>query len=452
MALRVPVLTLVALAGCGQEYQLSQALSPAVVPSGASDPGAPPEVVSRPSHDPVAPEAGGAAPDTATRPRGPGNVGEARPEPEQIVLLGGGARTEVVDFLFVVDDSSSMKEILQQVFDGIDALTEEGVFPADARIGVMSTLPANERFPNRVHPAAPQKPFLRLEPGFGDLVSRDRIAAFREVAPEEVAARFELEGCDAWFAPGATNEAGVPCLTAHTQQMVFPVQVEAGLTAVGQRLAKGPLFRTGAAANVIVVSDTHDPGLPEGNPWFDLLVAQRPTGEQLAVTAARQQVTSSFRLHAVAPAEACGNEGWAAIGPVYYEAAAATGGLTLDVCTADPDAYVSLIRRIVTEGSVPTRPVVPLAEAGGVRSVLVDGVPTSFHLSRDRKAVILDEPMPASTSRVTIRYKGVPEAALTGPGGATPPRSGGAALGQATPSVRAAPPSVQAPSGSAPRR
>lgn len=390
------ILLSIALWGCGQEYEISQQLAPEVVSQPAADPSAPAQEYLRPVAETTVSTAH--RPTETTRPR-------SRPVVEQQVPLGGGARTETVDFLFVIDDSSSMKTIIDEVFAGFDALAAEGVFPSDARIGVMSTLPANERIGQRVHPAAPNKLWLKFEPGFGDLVSGERIARFREIAPPDIAERFSIDGCDAWFAPDAVNAEGTPCLVAHTQELLFGVNVEAGLTALGQRLAKGQLFRTGAAANVIFVSDTHDPGLPQKNAYFDLLVAERPTGEQLAVTAARQQVTSSFRLHAIAPASQCGDEPWeGTIGPSYFEAANATGGKTLDMCTATPEQYVDMVRAIVTEGSVPTRPVVPLARQDRVGQVLVDGVSKPFHLSRDKKAVILDEPMPTATAQLTIQY------------------------------------------------
>jgi hypothetical protein len=392
---------LVGLVGCGQEYGLS-GLEPAPVEAGAD------EAVAvgvrrdpRPVATPSTSTSAGRPVDRPRRPRSP------RPEfVAQEVPLGGGARTEVVDFLFVVDNSSSMKRIVDQVFDGFDALVAEGAFPKDARIAVTSTLPADPDRPGRPHPSVHKGSMMRWDPGFQHLVSAEGIQRFRAEFPV-MADSFALDGCDPWFAPGERSAQGVPCLEAHTQLALVGVGTEAGLTAAQQLLARGPVFRTGAAANVIFVSDTQDPGLEADKPWFDALVAMRPTGEELVATAAGQQLTASMRLHAIAPQTQCGGEAYAHIGDVYGDAARETGGRTLDICTAEPADYVALVRDIVADGAVPTAPVVPLERAERVRTVFVDGREVPWRLSRDQKAVVLDTPMPEQRSTVRIEYKAV---------------------------------------------
>lgn len=380
--------------GCRQDYDLV-----------SLDPGAGPQ----PSHvvdhgvrgAPVTP---GPARPTAptTRPRRP-----LHPRPDlvaQEVPLGGGAQSDVVDFLFVIDGSSSMKQLVEQVYDGFDALVAEGAFPKDARIAVTGTTPADPDRRTRTHAAVHKGKQVRYDPGFQRLVDADGILRYRATYPEMEAA-FALDGCDAWSRPGDRNEAGVPCFEAHTQLGLVGVGVEAGLTAVNQLLQQRQVFRTGAAANIVFVSDTQDPGLSASAPGFEDLVALRPTGPELVQTAASRQLTSSMRLHAITPVTECGSEPYAHLGDVYGDAARATGGRTLDVCTATPADYVDLIRAIVEDGAVPTEPVIPLERTERVRAVFVDGVEAKYHLSRDKRAIVLDAEMPAQRSNVRVEYK-----------------------------------------------
>src|SRR5688500_16503370 len=188
------------LAGCGQEYLLSDVQDP-LAPI-------PPRVRGgRREHAPVAP------PDIV--------LPAAKPPRTVGVELGGDAPAAAVDYLFVVDGSSSMRSVIDRVFDGVDAIAAEGnVFPAGARIAVMSTTPSRPNDARRPHPATPNQPWVRLEPGFHGPVDAARIARFRATAPPDLAAEFALDGCDAWFEPGEQNAAGVPCLVAHTQTLL----------------------------------------------------------------------------------------------------------------------------------------------------------------------------------------------------------------------------------------
>jgi hypothetical protein len=392
-----------ALVGCAQEYGL-QSVDPQVAVG-------PQEIVAQGQRGPVevaTPSTPAATPSERPqkhRPRVPRRPREGLVAQE--VPLGGGARTDVVDFLFVVDGSASMKSVVAGVFDGFDALVDEDAFPKDARIAVTSTLPADPTRRSHPHPAVHHRGLVRFDPGFQRLVDAEGIAAVRTTFPEATEL-FALDGCDAWFAPGDENARGIPCFQAHTQLSLLGVGVEAGLTAVNQLLERGPVFRTGAAANIVFVSDTQDPGIKADHPGFDELVSLRPTGDEVVATASARQVTSSLRLHAIAPVTRCGNEPYEHIGDVYGDAARATGGHAMDLCEATPDDYVAMVRGIVDDGSVPTTPVVPLAHQDRVRAVFVDGVEVPYHLSRDHRAVVLDTPMPSERSNVRIEYKAVP--------------------------------------------
>jgi len=298
---------LVLVVGCSTDYRLSAIEPSSPAPLGA-DPGA-------------------GIPGDQAPVEGPSDEGRPLGIPEiqhQQVLIGGGSHTEVADYLFVVDSSSSMEGILDKVLDGIDALTRDGVFPKDARLGVMNMTPSDPLRPGTIHPSIKSRWWLKFEPGFGDLIDGDRITVFREVAPPYLAERFSAAGCDKWFAPDAKNADGVPCLVANTQISLYPIEVEAGLTSLGQRLERDPpLFRSGAAANVVFVTDTHDPGIPADAPGFADLMSIRPTFAQLETEALSRQQLASFRIHAIAPASVCTAEDWTAAGPAYFEAAKA---------------------------------------------------------------------------------------------------------------------------------
>jgi hypothetical protein len=336
-------------------------------------------------------------------------------EPQDVrdieISMGGDSRVAVVDYLFVVDGSSSMQRILGRVLDGFEALSDSDVFPSDTRIAVMNTMPADPAHRDRLHPAAPPLDWLAFEPGFGHLIDGHRIELFRQVAPVRVAERFPHDGCDAWFRPTDRNADGVPCLVANTQLALFPVGIEAGLLALQQRIqVDRPVFRTGAAVNVVIVSDTHDPGVPGDHPFFAELVARRPSFADIERSALRRQDLASFRMHAVAPAEVCSAEDWSAAGPVYFEAAHSSGGEILDVCDATPDEYIDLVRRIATNGAIPQRAVIPLvsnslSSGAEIDEVLVGGQPAAFTLSADGQAVLLQDGLPAKSQDVVVRFR-----------------------------------------------
>ena len=134
----------------------------------------------------------------------------------------------MADYLFVIDHSVSMDKVLENVRAGMMSLAEDGAFPSKARVAVMTTLPGNPSDLDQPHPSAKTSPGIAQDPGFLGLVDGERITAYREVAPPAVAARFAMDGCEAWFAPDARSAEGELCVLANTQL---------GLTAVGVELS-----------------------------------------------------------------------------------------------------------------------------------------------------------------------------------------------------------------------
>jgi hypothetical protein len=322
---------------------------------------------------------------------------------QEIFELGGDARTPVTDFLFVVDGSVSMEHVIGRVQAGVEAMADDGLFPARSRVAVTGTTPTDPRTRWGVHPAVASKGLVTFEPGLGGLVDAERLQRAHSIGA--LADHFGLPGCEAWFEPSATASDGTPCLVAHTQTAALYTRVEAGLTVTGQLLARGGLFRPGAAANVIIVSDTHDPGANPDNPDVEELLAARPTGEDLAALAGATHDLASFRVHAIAPAGDCGEPWFEEVGPAYFDAAQATSGETLDLCTARPEHYQALIRRIAERGSVPTAPVLALGRpADVVTAVRVDGRPVGFVTVASGEAVRLTGSLPSARSRVEIEF------------------------------------------------
>lgn len=285
----------------------------------------------------------------------------------ETVEVGEGATTDMVDLLWVIDDSVSMGRVLDQVYAGLDSVLDSGeALPRRLRMAVMYMSPGDGT--GKPHPAARQR---RSGPGF--LFPVDSV-------------------CRPWFRVGERAEDGTPCLEAHTELRLVNRRVEAGLTALGQALERAerrkvPLFRTGAAANVVFVSDTHDPGFsvhrdkPRRQRWFDELVSMRPDYAELAELAHRTHELAGFRLHAIAPDTECSGERWMAqIGPVYHDAAEASGGVAADVCTETD--YAAVVADILASAPRRSTQVVALEDLDGasIVEVRLDGRPVDYRL------------------------------------------------------------------------
>ncbi|MEQ1504922.1 MAG: hypothetical protein ABMB14_22005 [Myxococcota bacterium] len=409
--------------GCGQEYGVSAVAPPGVAPSGtqgvpavfpkppsASSFGAP---AASPTGSPVgvptappasAPTAWEAPVRSAAPDRDGFAAGISSPPPPWAAPTSLGSAPPPVDYLFVIDDSVSMAAVMDRVREGFAAMALADVFPPDSRIAVITTLPADRHHP--VRPALESLPdWLGFEPGFLGVVDGPAIAQFRGVAPPEVAARFPVDGCDGWFAPGDTNAGGVPCLVAHTQTSLLPLGAEAGLTALGQHLSANPeLFRPGAAVNVVFVSDTHDPGFD--GPGSHALIQRRPSVEELRKAAQVSNDLASFRLHGIVPESECTVEKWSALGPVYLDAIRRSGGEALDLCAADTYDYVDLMARIALYGAEPQEVVAVLHQAEDVAEVRVNGRTAGFSPpTREGDRLVYAASLPVHPGALRVRYR-----------------------------------------------
>jgi hypothetical protein len=323
--------------------------------------------------------------------------------------VGPSAETPLADYLFVVDGSPSTKSVVDRLRAGFAALAAEAPFPERARIAVVSTIPGDPGRLDTAHPKVDKRSDARFTPGFLAPVDRRSIQRWKGLGLPG----FDHAGCDAWFGPRDVDEGGVPCILAHTETSKKHGPIEAGLTVVSQMLGKGSVFRDGAAVNVVFVSDTHDPGLApykkngRRNKKFDpSLVENRPTWEQLRDRAAATHSLASFRHHAIAPETEC-VELWWELGPAYYDAANASGGEILDICTAEAPDYVRFVREIAARGDALDRPVLALGdETDDVVSVEIDGEPVPWTWG-DGRAILLTA-QPGAKARVDVIYRPSP--------------------------------------------
>ena len=329
-------------------------------------------------------------------------------EREESFDIQSHMQTPVVDFLFVVDNSTSMGRIRDLVRSGLVSLYDDDPFPGEARIAVMSTIPADPADLSKLHPRVNDQGAQAYEPGFLRLVNARGIERFQKESPE-LGEAFRFAGCEsAWFEPWEENDEGVPCMVAHTQISRTPVRVEAGLSAFQQFLEKRAgrqTFREGAAVHVIFVSDTHSPGLSGGmNRLMKTGLEVDPiTYGDLQKLVDADNLVSSFKVHAIAPATECVEE-WAHLGPRYFQVADASGGSTLDICTAED--YAPFIRSLVERSGLIDSPIMELGRPSEtVHQVLVDGQSVAFDVVGDGTAVRLRGLGDADSDRkLTVRY------------------------------------------------
>lgn len=321
-----------------------------------------------------------------------------------VFQLGPNAQTPRVDYLFVVDNSASMRTILPELTRSFETLAQNPeVFGARARVGVISTLPADPDFPEAVHPTVQPVPAVEFDPGFGGLVDRQRIAEFRQVARPRERQRMPMPGCDAWFSPGQKHRRGHSCLAAHLQVALQPMGVEAGVVAFSQLLENPEFsFRTGASVHVIFVSDTHDPGLPPHHlEEREQLLALHRTSEELETLARKRFHVSNFQVHALAPMRQCTQENWSGLDPVYHQLAQATGGVSTDLCsTLD---LTQMLTEITGQAKSIRHPVMVLSgSADSVLEVQQNG--SSLGFAWTGEVIELDE-RPRTDNPVEVTYR-----------------------------------------------
>ena len=363
------LLTMAALVGCDQEYDLSTI----------------------------------DATDGVAAPTGPVSA-SGRATVDETFEINSQTVAPIADYLFVIDSSVSMTGILKDVRAGLRTLGQDG-FPPGTQIAVMTTTPAALDGSGEPFAAVVDLEEARLDPGFQKLIDGESIVNWKNARAAE---RNTNDGCNGgWFSPNDTNDNGVPCILAITAIPLYAAHAEAGLVSVKQLLtSRGdePLFRDGAAANIVFISDTHDPGLEEGMAR-DALIKFRPDYSELKALVGHANVVSSLRVHAIAPKTECvETERWKDIGPSYFDVAEASGGMIFDVCTTTD--YSAVLRDVTKYGARPTHGVLTLANpASEVIGVEVNGEAVPFTVKRGGKVVKLDGKLPEINASVKISYR-----------------------------------------------
>lgn len=249
---------------------------------------------------------------------------------DHTILETGGASTRDVnskaDVLFVVDESASMEDILTQFKAGFASLSAN-LYPADTYLAVTNMAPA-PYVSVALNVFDPSQSWIKnsdtaAQPGFLKLVTRTSIASFKAAYPT-YNSKFTVAGCsNEWFRPLDKSPEGKPCLEAASQIALIGTGVESGATTLSQfiknRSNNGKrTFRSGALANVIFVSDTHDPGqdnyygqpkAPSAPPSYDSLVQQ--------IHAANPDL-AGLKFHGIVPLPPAGHAQIAGVNTIGY--------------------------------------------------------------------------------------------------------------------------------------
>jgi hypothetical protein len=204
------------------------------------------------------------------------------------------------DYLFVVDNSSSMSSLVGSVQTGFVNIAENGEFPENAKIGVISTAVDGINDSN-----------VGAREGFKALVDQNSIASSKRDN------KSSHPGCKSgWFSPKEMDANNEYCLVSATKFQLVGTGYEAGISSYDNFLdaqINAQPFRKGALLNVIFISDTHDIGKHSDGDVGRKLVQRRDayTYEGLAAKTRSVANVQSVKFHAVAPLKGqgdCSNE------------------------------------------------------------------------------------------------------------------------------------------------
>lgn len=305
---------------------------------------------------------------------------------------------EQADFLFVVDPSVSMLGVLKSMREGFRSL-EDGGFSRNTQIAVMTTTPASADG-SRPHFSVADVEGAMRDPGFQRLIRGSDIAAWKGLDDQSAE-----EACgEGWFSPRDTLADGTPCLEAITTLPLYKANAEAGLIALKQFLVaqgENATFRDGSVVNIVFVSDTHDPGLPEG-PGRTALLPHRPDYSELVALIEQANVPAGVKVHAIAPMEGCVNvEDFSGIGTSYYDVAMQSGGRIVDVCSTND--YSKILSDIVAAGGVASRGVLDVGQGRTVSGVEMNGKKVDWTVRRDG-LITVDKDLAAGANNIRVIY------------------------------------------------
>jgi hypothetical protein len=173
--------------------------------------------------------------------------------------------TSPTDILFILDDSCSMSTIATSMADGFSSL-QSFSYPDNTLMGLTYMTPAKQDVNGIIDFATPFMPKLKISsPGYLSLVNKERVDGYLTDQSNH-ASYFPKKACNnEWFFPNEQNIDNQYCLDAASQLAPICTGIEAGLVSLEQVLKRHTLngkrlFREGAFVNIILVSDTHEPG------------------------------------------------------------------------------------------------------------------------------------------------------------------------------------------------
>lgn len=336
----------------------------------------------------------------ASSPGGKGG-GETVPSGPQKATFAYGPRMTPNDVLFVIDNSVSMKPFLTLVQSGFESLGAASWF-GDTRIGVMTTMPGDPGDLGKTHPDVRSYTGIEFEPGFLSLVSAPAFRTYQTKGGK--ADQYPLPLCESeWFKPADVNSAGQRCLTVGLQSPLHGVSCEAGITALSQIHDKrGKVFRDGAFAQIIFVSDAQDPGCESS-----ALLNARPSAAALQEKIFNKNQLSGLRFHGVLTIPGGGTTGELTNGDFgfpYNQLVTSTGGTLLDITSSsDYSAFAQAVAR-----SQLPEPLFPLPyKASKILSVRVAGQAIDLQrttLSADGRSVRITRLQPTADVTIEINF------------------------------------------------
>lgn len=315
----------------------------------------------------------------------------------------------VVDYLFVIDNSSSMEKIIHKVREGIKSLVAKpDVFSGDSRIGVISTMIGQSKTQggdlSQINSHVKSYQGIQYEPGFLSLANHAAYLKFISQASERYANKWSIPLCEnGWFKPEEKHSNGHSCFEAATQSSASSLMAEAGIKAFEQFLDKNsgaPIFRSGAIVNVIFISDTHDPGVSV-NP--ELLEARLNFAQFLEKIKQSNSVID-LKFHAISRFDNSNCAGEKFYEGSYFKLVDQSGGEKGDVCLLDD--YSEIIKKMIVAGKT-VRPIFVLKNpATEILSVSINSTNTTdYEFNSDNNSISIPSLNPNESVNVSIVYK-----------------------------------------------
>ncbi|MEY3903246.1 MAG: hypothetical protein RL189_2552 [Pseudomonadota bacterium] len=314
-----------------------------------------------------------------------------------------GPKSTPNDLLFIFDNSSSMKTYLTNVKTGFEMLAAADWF-GDTRLAVMTTLPGDPNNLNNVHAGVDKYTGIASEPGFLSLISSAAFEKYR-LAGGQVGSYPDPLCTDEWFKPEATNANSKRCLSVALQNPHHGVGCEAGMTALSQILDKRTkLFRDGALAQVVFISDAQDPGCNDVS-----LKNNRPSAQALKDKITQKHKLAGLKFHGVLPVSGGGTTKetteHGVFGYPYNNLIQAEKGILIDI-TASSD-YSEFAKQIA-QTSLP-EPVFNLpVKASKIISVKAGAeavAPEKIQLAADGKSIRILGLNPAAEIEIVVTFE-----------------------------------------------